>query len=122
MVRTLFLTLALAALVAALPAAALAQDAGSNQYQDPLAGEPGSGSNNGNGNAGGGGGGGGGGGSANTSPSSGTQGAADDGTTAAQSRDQLPATGADAWLLALAGAMLLGGGLSLRRVTARPQL
>lgn len=124
MVRTLFLTLALAALVAALPAASLAQDAGSNQYQDPLAGEPGSGSNNGNGNSGGnGGGGGGGGGTANTSPSSGTQGAATtDGTTAAQSRDQLPATGSDAWLLALAGAMLLGGGLGLRRVTVRPQL
>jgi LPXTG-motif cell wall-anchored protein len=120
-VRTLLLTLALAALVAALPAAALAQDAGNNQYQDPLAGEPGSGSNNGNGNSGGNGGGGG---NANTSPSAGTQGAqsTDDGTTAAQSRDQLPATGADAWLLALAGAMLLGGGLGLRRVTARLQL
>ena len=122
MVRTLFLTLALAALVAALPAAAVAQDAGSNQYQDPLAGEPGSGSNNGNGNSGGGGGGGGGGGSANTQPSSGTQGAAstDDGTTAAQSRDQLPATGSDAWLLALAGVTLLGGGVALRRAVTRP--
>jgi LPXTG-motif cell wall-anchored protein len=118
-------TLALAALVVALPAAAVAQDAGSNQYQDPLAGEPGSGSGNGGGGGSGGGGGGGGGG--NTTPSSGTQGVqsgtgAGDGTQAAQSRDQLPATGADAWLLAFAGAMLLAGGLGLRRVAERQQL
>lgn len=114
------MTLALAALVAALPAAAIAQDAGGNQYQDPLAGEPGSGTDNGNGNSSGGGGG-------NTTPSSGTQGVqsdtgASDGTQAAQSRDQLPATGADAWLLALSGAMLLAGGLGLRRAAERPQL
>ena len=36
--RALLVTLALAALVAALPAAVLAQDQGTNQYQDPLAG------------------------------------------------------------------------------------
>ena len=103
-------------LVAALPAAAAAQDAGSNQYQDPLAGEPGAG--NGNGNTGGGGG------NANTTPSSGTQGAQanTDGTEAAQSRDELPATGADAWLFALAGSMLLAGGIGLRRVADRPRL
>jgi LPXTG-motif cell wall-anchored protein len=108
--------LALAALVAALPAAAVAQDAGSNQYQDPLAGDPDtnsapstpSGGGNGDGNA---------------APSSGTQ--ADttaDGTQAAQTRDQLPATGVDAWLIALAGSMLLAGGLGLRRVAERPSV
>jgi len=110
-------TLALAALVAALPAAVLAQDQGTNQYQDPLAGEPGTG--NGNGNSGGGGGG-----NANATPSSGTQNAqanSGDGTQAAQARDQLPATGADAWLLALAGGTLLAGGLGLRRVAERQQ-
>jgi hypothetical protein len=48
-------TLALAALVAALPAAAVAQDAGSNQYQDPLAGEPGAGDDGSSGGGGGGG-------------------------------------------------------------------
>jgi LPXTG-motif cell wall-anchored protein len=116
--RALLVTLALAALVAAVPSGALAQDAGSNQYQDPLAGEPGAG-NGGNGNNGGGGG------NANTTPSAGTQGAqADtntDGTQAAQS-DQLPATGTDAWLLALAGSMLLAGGFGLRRVADRPRL
>jgi LPXTG-motif cell wall-anchored protein len=109
-------TLALAALVAALPAAALAQDAGSNQYQDPLAGEPGTGSD---GNSGGGGGG-----TTNPSPGSGTQNAQADpgagGTQSAQPGDRLPATGVDAWLLALAGAMLLAGGLGLRRVADRP--
>ena len=112
------MTLALAALVAALPAAAVAQDAGTNQYQDPLAGEPGAGGN-GNGNSGGGGG-------NTTSPGSGTQGvqsdATADGTQSAQSGDQLPATGTDAWLLALAGSMLLAGGLGLRRVADRPHV
>jgi LPXTG-motif cell wall-anchored protein len=102
------------ALVAALPATGLAQDAGSNQYEDPLAGEPGTNNNN----SGGGGGGGG-----DSTRSSGTQGAQQDpGTTTAgtPARDQLPATGSDSWLLALAGAMLLGGGLGLRRVAERP--
>ena len=115
------MTLALAALVAALPAAAVAQDAGSNQYQDPLAGEPGA---NDSGN--GGGGGGGGNGNGNAPPSSGTQGAQSDanadGTQAAQSRDQLPATGAEAWLLALSGSMLLAGGLGLRRAADRSRV
>jgi LPXTG-motif cell wall-anchored protein len=114
--RALLVTLALAALVAALPAAAVAQDAGSNQYQDPLAGEPGA---NDPGNSPGGGGNG----NGNTAPTSGTPGAQPDtGTQAAQTRDQLPATGADAWLLALAGSMLLAGGLGLRRVADRPSV
>lgn len=113
------MTLAAAALVAAFPAAGLAQDAGSNQYQDPLAGEPGGGG--GGGNSGGGGGNG-------NAPSSGTQqnvqsqSGSDTTAAATPARDQLPATGSDTWMLALAGAMLLSGGLGLRRVAGRPSL
>lgn len=119
MLRAILVTLAVAGLLAAVPVAASAQDAGSNQYQDPLAGEPGSDS----GGGGGGGGSGGGGGGANTSPSSGTQGAQGSGdTAAADTSDQLPATGLDAWLIAMAGAMLLGGGVGLRRVADRARL
>jgi LPXTG-motif cell wall-anchored protein len=120
--RALVALIAAFALLAAVPAAGLAQDAGSNQYQDPLAGEPGTGGGGGGGSGGGGGGGGGGNG---TAPSSGTQGVQNDsgsgaGTTSAQTRDQLPATGSDTWILALAGVTLLGGGLGLRRVATRP--
>ena len=119
MLRALVATLAAAALIAAVPAAGLAQDAGSNQYQDPLAGEPGTG------NSGGGSGGGGGGGGNGNAPSAGTQNAqAEPGSGTAQtpSRDQLPATGSDSWLLALAGVMLLAGGFGLRRLADRPSL
>jgi LPXTG-motif cell wall-anchored protein len=114
--RALVATLVAAALIAALPAAGLAQDAGSNQYQDPLAGEPGSGNDDGSsgGNSGNG-----------NTPSPGTQGVqpgSGPGTSAAgtPARDQLPATGSDSWLLALAGVMLLGGGLGVRRLAERP--
>jgi LPXTG-motif cell wall-anchored protein len=115
--RALVATLVAAALIAALPATGLAQDAGSNQYQDPLAGEPGSG-----GNDSGGGGGGGGNGSAPPTRTQGVESDSDSGTSAAgtPARDQLPATGSDTWLLALAGALLLGGGLGLRRYAERP--
>ena len=112
--RALVAILAALALVAAIPAAGLAQDAGSNQYQDPLAGEPGTdpGPRPGGGNA--------------DAPSSGTQGvqgeagSADTTAAATPARDQLPATGSDAWLLVLAGVTLLAGGLGLRRVATRP--
>jgi hypothetical protein len=122
--RALFVTLALAALVVALPVAAVAQDAGSNQYQDPLAGEPGSGSGGGGSSGGGGGGGGG----ADTTPSDGggtqsvQQAESGDGNQAAQTRDQLPATGVDAGLIAFCGLGLLalGVGLRLRVGGARP--
>jgi LPXTG-motif cell wall-anchored protein len=117
--RALLTTLVAAALAVALPAASLAQDAGSNQYQDPLAGEPGTGGGGGGGSGGGGGGGGGGG--PTTAPSTNTAGteSAQADTPAGQSGDGLPATGSDTWLLALAGAALLGGGLGLRRVAER---
>ena len=117
------MTLALAALVVALPVAAVAQDAGSNQYQDPLAGEPGSGGSGGGG-GGGGSGGGGGGGNAGTAGGGNTQQVQAEsgaGTQAAQTRDQLPATGVDAWLIAFMGVGLLALGVGLRlRVGPRP--
>jgi hypothetical protein len=106
--RIVLASLATAALLALGPAAALAQDAGSQQYQDPLAGD--TNSNNSNGNGGGGG---------NTRPSNtgNAQAETDTGTqTAAASNDGLPRTGLDAWLLLLAGGTLLGGGFALRRV------
>ncbi|MEA2474635.1 MAG: hypothetical protein QOE06_2550 [Thermoleophilaceae bacterium] len=102
--------------MALAPAAALAQDAGSNQYQDPLAGQPGTGGHHG----------GGGGGTSNVRPSSASQtqaaqsGNSSQTTRAAQAGNQLPRTGVDTWLLALCGAMLLAGGLGLRRVADRP--
>jgi LPXTG-motif cell wall-anchored protein len=107
------------AVALAVPAGALAQGAGSDQYQDPLAGQPGAGTGSGGGN-GTSGGGNGGNGNAGTPAANTTQAGTADGTgtTSAQARDQLPATGADAWLLALAGVTLLGGGLGLRRAAA----
>ena len=112
------MTLAAAALIAAVPATGLAQDAGSNQYQDPLAGEPGTG-NGGGGGSGGGGGGGGGGNTPSDTQNVQSQSGSENDAAATPARDQLPATGSDSWLLALAGAMLLGGGLGLRRIAGR---
>jgi hypothetical protein len=106
--RIVLASLATAALLALAPAAALAQDAGSQQYQDPLAGDTNSNNSSGNGSGGG-----------NTRPSNtgNAQAETDTGTeTAAASNDGLPRTGLDAWLLLLAGGALLGGGFALRRV------
>jgi hypothetical protein len=106
-------SLATAVLLALAPAAALAQDAGSQQYQDPLAGDtnPGNSSSNGSG------------GNGNTTRPSNTGNAqAETGTgtqTAAAANDGLPRTGLDAWLLLLTGGTLLGGGFALRRVADR---
>jgi LPXTG-motif cell wall-anchored protein len=104
-----------AALSLALPAGALAQGAGDNQYQDPFAGED-SGSGSGSGSGGGGGGGGGaegtnGNGSLSDSPPSGEQLASQ-----STSSGELPRTGADPGLVALLGAglMLTGAGLRVR--------
>ena len=114
------ITILVVAAAFAVPSAAFAQGAGSDQYQDPLAGQPGAGNGGGSGGNGGGGGGGGGNGSAPTAGTDQTTSASNGGgTTSAQAGDQLPATGAEAWLLALAGASLLGGGLGLRRVAGR---
>ena len=106
-----------AALSLALPAGALAQGAGDNQYQDPFAGE-----DSGSGGGSGGGGGGGGGaegtdnGSLSTSPPSGQQLAAQQ---SAASGD-LPRTGADPGLVALLGAGLILTGAGLRVRVRRP--
>src|SRR4051812_1356855 len=97
----------IAALVAALslslPAGALAQGAGDNQYQDPFAGED-SGSGSGSGPGGGGGAeGSSGNGSLSSSPPAGEQLASQSST----SSGELPRTGADPGLVALLGAGLI---------------
>jgi LPXTG-motif cell wall-anchored protein len=113
--RTAIASLIVALALAAVPALAPAQDPGSTQYQDPLAGN--TGSSSGGGSSGGGGGGG-------TTRSPGTtaattQAAGDPEPTTSPAREQLPHTGLDAWLLVAAGAALLGGGLALRRTADR---
>jgi LPXTG-motif cell wall-anchored protein len=112
--------LAVAALVVLVPGAAVAQDAGSSQYQDPLGGNTGGGGNHG-------GNGGGNGGSSHVTPATATQtetAQANTGssqpTQAAQANGQLPATGMDTWLLALGGAGMLLTGLGLRRMADYP--
>jgi hypothetical protein len=122
--RSRYIALALIALLVAvaLPAAAIAQSAGEDQYTDPLQGG-GSGSTGGGGSGGGGssgGSGGGGGGNAPAQPAS-TQ--SDDPTPAqaapAQADDSdgggLPRTGFPVAVLVGAGLILLSGGLALRR-------
>jgi LPXTG-motif cell wall-anchored protein len=104
-----------AALSLALPAGALAQGAGDNQYQDPFAGE-----DSGSGSGGGGGGGGGaegtnGNGSLSDSPPSGEQLASQ-----STSSGELPRTGADPGLVALLGAGLILTGAGLRVRVRRP--
>jgi len=121
--RTRYIALAFVALLVAvaLPAAALAQSAGEDQYTDPLQGG-GSNSSGGGGSSGGGsGGGGGGGGGSAPAQSAGTQ--SDDPTptqaTPAQADDPdgggLPRTGFPVAVLVGAGLILLSGGLALRR-------
>jgi LPXTG-motif cell wall-anchored protein len=102
-------------LALALPAAAVAQSAGDNQYRDPFASQPQSapakgGGNSGSGNSG--------------SQGSGSQSGAGSNATARSGSSQsqsvnsveLPRTGIDAETVALAGALLLLGGFGLRRV------
>jgi hypothetical protein len=108
--------LAVAALVVLVPGAALAQDAGSSQYDDPLGGNTGGGGNHG-------GNGGSNGGSAHVTPATATPtqtAQADTGSgqpgQSAQAKGRLPATGMDAWLLAMAGGSLLLVGVGLRRM------
>jgi LPXTG-motif cell wall-anchored protein len=103
-----------AALSLALPAGALAQGAGDNQYQDPFAGE---GSGSGSGGGGGGGGEGtSGNGSLSNSPPSGQQLASQRSTPSGE----LPRTGADPGLVALLGAGLILTGAGLRVRVRRP--
>jgi hypothetical protein len=107
-----------AALSLALPAGALAQGAGDNQYQDPFAGED---SGSGSGSGGGGGGGGGaegtsGNGSLSNSPPAGESLASQQST----SSGELARTGADPGLVALLGAGLILTGAGLRVRVRRP--
>ena len=107
--------------VLALPAVALAQSAGDNQYTDPLAG-PHSGSGSSKGTSGSSG-------SSTPAPSQGTSSgsagsspssaAPSAGTTA--SGQALPRTGGHPELIAVAGLVLLAGGLGLRRAGRRTE-
>jgi hypothetical protein len=106
----------------ALPAAAIAQSAGEDQYTDPLQGG-GSGSGGGGGSGGGssgsgsGGGGSGGGGNAPTTQAQADTNTAPTQATPAQADDSggLPRTGFPVAVLLGAGLILLSGGLALRR-------
>lgn len=102
-----------AALSLALPAGALAQGAGDNQYQDPFAGED---SGSGSGSGGGGGAEGTDNGSLSSSPPSGQQLASQQSTASGE----LPRTGADPGLVALLGAGLILTGAGLRARVRRP--
>jgi hypothetical protein len=119
------LILVLAITVVAVPTAALAQSAGDEQYVDPFQDPGGGGNGNSQGDGGGGGGGGGGDGDAPADDQV-AQAPADTGdtagTTAAETGDQgtLPTTGLAIGGVALAGALLLGGGIALRRLWAPP--
>ena len=121
MTRKLLVALSLACALA-FPAAAMAQSAGDNQYQDPLASPH---SNSSSGSSGGSG-------SSTSTPapsssgstsgsgSSGTAGTSSAGTAATPSATAtgagLPRTGGHPELIGLLGVALLGGGLGLRRV------
>jgi hypothetical protein len=133
-------TVALATVVAvlALPAAALAQSAGDNQYNDPFGGKSGSKHSSGGGGGGGGGGGnssgssgsgssagssGSGTGTGTSSGSTGSAAGTSSGTTSSStgttsgssgSGQQLARTGSDTWLVALAGGGFLLAGVGLR--------
>ncbi len=105
-----------AALSLSVPAGALAQGAGDNQYQDPFAGED-SGSGAGSGSGGGGGAeGNSGNGSLSDSPPAGESLASQQST----SSGELPRTGADPGLVALLGAGLILTGAGLRVRVRRP--
>ena len=119
-----------AALTLAIPATALAQGAGDEQYTDPLAGEGGGG---GGGNSGAGSGGGGSSGSGSASTGTGQGGAEGTGGSGAQlsstspdtgqsasASGAIPRTGADPGLVALVGAGLILTGAGLRVRVRRP--
>jgi hypothetical protein len=102
----------------AVPAVAIAQSAGEDQYTDPLQGGGAGGGNGGGGSSGGGGGGGGGGGSAPTTQAQSDTAPAADTTKPAQADDSgggLPRTGFPIAILLGSGMILLSTGLALRR-------
>lgn len=114
--RTFALLLAIAML--ALPASSLAQSAGDDQYQDPLAGQPSGGGGGGNtgstGSSGGSGGG-----SAPATPSTtagGAEGSSPQASAAQNGSGQLPRTGFDVIITIELGLALLLTGLVAQRV------
>lgn len=117
--RSLALLVALAAL--AFPAASLAQSAGDDQYQDPLAGQTGGGSSGNSGNSGNSGSSGSSG--SGTTPSTpsapttsgGSEGTAPQATAAATPSGQLPRTGFDVLLTVELGLALLLTGIVAQR-------
>ena len=116
--RFTYLAVALVALLAAvaMPAVALAQSSGEDQYTDPLAG--GGGSSGGGGGSSGGGSGGGGGGSAPAQPAVSTADPTPAATPAqATTRKGLPHTGFPVALLVGSGLIMVGTGLAVRRRT-----
>src|SRR5437763_12163304 len=118
MTRMSFIAIAVVC-VLALPASAIAQSAGDNQYQDPLA-TPHHGSSGSTRSSGGSGSatpsqGSSSGSAAGTSGSSGAGSQSSSGTSAAAGSGRLPRTGGHPELGALLGLALLTGGLGLRR-------
>lgn len=108
-----------AALALSAPGAALAQSAGDDQYRDPFAGEeqPDDAAGGDDPEASGGSGGAGGSGGGSTAAPAPTAQTAPVTTapTATTAGETLPRTGADAWILAIAGVGLLAAGSALRR-------
>ncbi len=105
------------AVLLALPASALAQSAGDNQYTDPFSGQTQGGGNSGGGNSGGGG-------NAQASPQTAQAAPAAPSASASQARQPtqgtLPHTGFPVLLPLAYGLVLLLGGVALRR-GARPR-
>jgi hypothetical protein len=96
--------------LAALPALAVAQSAGEDQYTDPL--NQGGGSNGGGGSSGGGSSGGG---NGSTQPSQSQTTPSQQATPAQSNPNELPRTGLPVALLAVSGGVLLASGVTLRR-------
>jgi hypothetical protein len=126
MKRGRYIALALVALLVAvaMPAVAIAQSAGDDQYTDPLQGGGpsggGSSSSGGGGSGGGSGGGGGGGGGGGNTAAAQTQSNSGGDTSQAKpakagNSDNLPHTGFPIAILVGSGLILLSGGLALRR-------
>jgi hypothetical protein len=116
------LILVLAIAVVAVPTTAFAQSAGDEQYVDPFQ-DPNEPGRDGGNSQGGGGGGGGNNGSADDQVAQAPADTGDTaGSTAAETGDQgsLPSTGLAVGGVALAGALLLGGGMTLRRLWRHP--
>src|SRR4051794_34876051 len=119
MVRSRFFALALVVAALAFPAASLAQSAGDDQYQDPLAGQP-TGGDNGGGSSNTGGGSSSGSGTAPSAPttpttSGGSEGTAPQATAAANPSGELPRTGFDVLLTVELGLALLLTGIVAQR-------